>query len=156
MCAWRCVITYVCFWFRAQVCVATHKYRIIPGMDKWCENNCVNFPSNCPEEFCTCPWVSSLLLGIYATVVVRHRACRCCLCFKQTEPIESLYFSATNVPESVKLEDCRARTNTARTNASCTGRSARRSDASAIEPIRFCTVLEIYTRTHEHTHTHIY
>ncbi|XP_026816188.1 uncharacterized protein LOC113555826 isoform X1 [Rhopalosiphum maidis] len=40
---------------KAQVCVATQKYRIVPGMDKWCENNCVNFPSNCPEEFCTCP-----------------------------------------------------------------------------------------------------
>ncbi|XP_050428452.1 uncharacterized protein LOC126838232 [Adelges cooleyi] len=40
---------------KAQVCVATPKYRVVSGMDKWCENNCVNFPSNCPEEYCTCP-----------------------------------------------------------------------------------------------------
>lgn len=39
----------------SQVCVSTQRYQIIPGMDKWCQSNCVNFPSVCPEDFCVCP-----------------------------------------------------------------------------------------------------
>ncbi|XKL59299.1 hypothetical protein PGB90_000315 [Kerria lacca] len=39
----------------SQVCSATKRYKIISGMDEWCQNNCVNFPSVCPEDFCLCP-----------------------------------------------------------------------------------------------------
>ncbi|XP_065226007.1 uncharacterized protein LOC135849479 isoform X1 [Planococcus citri] len=39
----------------SQVCKASKRYQIIAGMDKWCQANCVNFPSVCPKDFCTCP-----------------------------------------------------------------------------------------------------
>lgn len=42
---------------RSQVCRASKTYQVIAGMDKWCQANCVNFPSVCPVDFCTCPYV---------------------------------------------------------------------------------------------------
>lgn len=40
---------------RDQVCVPTKSYRIIPGMDSWCETNCLSYPPNCPSSLCYCP-----------------------------------------------------------------------------------------------------
>ncbi|KAE8739834.1 hypothetical protein FOCC_FOCC014657 [Frankliniella occidentalis] len=40
---------------RSQVCVATPWYRSIPGMDSWCETNCLRYPPNCPPSVCHCP-----------------------------------------------------------------------------------------------------
>lgn len=40
---------------QSQVCRASKTYQVIAGMDKWCQANCVNFPSVCPVDFCTCP-----------------------------------------------------------------------------------------------------
>lgn len=40
---------------REQVCVPSSLYRIIPGMDHWCQTNCLRYPPNCPYEICNCP-----------------------------------------------------------------------------------------------------
>lgn len=40
---------------RDQVCVPTPAFRSIPGMETWCQQNCLNYPPNCPEEACYCP-----------------------------------------------------------------------------------------------------
>ncbi|XP_046618098.1 uncharacterized protein LOC124304106 [Neodiprion virginianus] len=40
---------------RSQVCVPTPLYRRIPGMDEWCQTNCLRYPPNCPESICQCP-----------------------------------------------------------------------------------------------------
>ncbi|KAK2587999.1 hypothetical protein KPH14_004075 [Odynerus spinipes] len=40
---------------RSQVCVPTFLYRLIPGMNDWCQTNCVRFPPFCPEMVCHCP-----------------------------------------------------------------------------------------------------
>lgn len=63
------------------MCVATPKYRIVPGMDTWCENNCVNFPSHCPEEFCTCPWVLFATEYVYRVLTIVSVFYRSFYCF---------------------------------------------------------------------------
>lgn len=40
---------------REQVCVPGALYRVIPGMDEWCQTNCLRYPPNCPEQICQCP-----------------------------------------------------------------------------------------------------
>ncbi|GAB0093326.1 uncharacterized protein DMENIID0001_084100 [Sergentomyia squamirostris] len=40
---------------RDQVCVPSPLYRRIPGMDDWCQINCLRYPPNCPESICHCP-----------------------------------------------------------------------------------------------------
>lgn len=41
--------------FRSQVCVPTPLYRRIPGMNDWCQTNCLRYPPNCPPTICQCP-----------------------------------------------------------------------------------------------------
>lgn len=48
---------FFCCYLRSQVCKASKGYQMIAGMDKWCQSNCVNYPSVCPEDFCKCPYV---------------------------------------------------------------------------------------------------
>lgn len=45
------------FIFSDQVCVPSPSFRRIPGMNYWCQTNCLRYPPNCPETVCTCPWV---------------------------------------------------------------------------------------------------
>lgn len=40
---------------RNQVCVSTPLYKIIPGMNDWCQTNCLRYPPNCPHQLCQCP-----------------------------------------------------------------------------------------------------
>lgn len=40
---------------RSQVCVPTNLYKRLPGMDNWCQTNCLRYPPNCPERICHCP-----------------------------------------------------------------------------------------------------
>ncbi|GLV35907.1 uncharacterized protein CBL_09875 [Carabus blaptoides fortunei] len=40
---------------RDQVCLPTDAYRVIPGMNDWCQTNCLRYPPNCPEVLCQCP-----------------------------------------------------------------------------------------------------
>jgi len=40
---------------RDQTCVASRAYSIIPGIRKWCQDNCLRYPPNCPESVCNCP-----------------------------------------------------------------------------------------------------
>ncbi|XP_030761831.1 uncharacterized protein LOC115886703 isoform X2 [Sitophilus oryzae] len=40
---------------REQVCVPKKLYRMIPGVDEWCQKNCLRYPPNCPTEICECP-----------------------------------------------------------------------------------------------------
>ncbi|XP_037030181.1 uncharacterized protein LOC119070009 isoform X2 [Bradysia coprophila] len=40
---------------RDQVCLPTQLYQRIPGMDQWCQQNCLRYPPNCPETVCHCP-----------------------------------------------------------------------------------------------------
>ncbi|XP_050314667.1 uncharacterized protein LOC126749085 isoform X2 [Anthonomus grandis grandis] len=40
---------------RDQVCVSSKYYRMIPGIDDWCQKNCLRYPPNCPAEICECP-----------------------------------------------------------------------------------------------------
>lgn len=40
---------------RDQVCVPNAIYRLVPGMDNWCQTNCLKYPPNCPSDICTCP-----------------------------------------------------------------------------------------------------
>ncbi|XP_071444516.1 uncharacterized protein [Hetaerina americana] len=40
---------------RSQVCLGKNLYARIPGMDNWCQTNCLRYPPNCPSEICTCP-----------------------------------------------------------------------------------------------------
>ncbi|XP_065155631.1 uncharacterized protein [Atheta coriaria] len=40
---------------REQVCVANAIYRMIPGIDDWCQINCMKYPPNCPAKVCACP-----------------------------------------------------------------------------------------------------
>lgn len=44
-----------CFVGRDTVCVATPLYRRIPGLDEWCQLNCLSYPPNCPPDICYCP-----------------------------------------------------------------------------------------------------
>ncbi|XP_075218163.1 uncharacterized protein LOC142322953 [Lycorma delicatula] len=40
---------------RATICIATPRYRVLPGIDDWCQTNCLRYPPNCPPEVCFCP-----------------------------------------------------------------------------------------------------
>ncbi|XP_011308725.1 uncharacterized protein [Fopius arisanus] len=40
---------------RSQLCVPHNQYRFIPGMDNWCQTNCLRYPPHCPMDICTCP-----------------------------------------------------------------------------------------------------
>ncbi|XP_072943597.1 uncharacterized protein [Epargyreus clarus] len=40
---------------RDQVCVPSEGFRIFPGMQNWCQTNCLRYPPNCPEALCNCP-----------------------------------------------------------------------------------------------------
>lgn len=40
---------------RDQVCLPNSLYKIIPGMDDWCQINCLKYPPNCPGQICNCP-----------------------------------------------------------------------------------------------------
>ncbi|XP_066154070.1 uncharacterized protein [Euwallacea fornicatus] len=40
---------------RDQICVANHRYRLIPAIDDWCMSNCLRYPPNCPSDICECP-----------------------------------------------------------------------------------------------------
>ncbi|CAG4913061.1 unnamed protein product [Colias eurytheme] len=42
---------------RDQVCLPSDGYRVIPGMQHWCQTNCLRYPPNCPEALCHCPSV---------------------------------------------------------------------------------------------------
>ncbi|XP_001602613.1 uncharacterized protein LOC100118714 [Nasonia vitripennis] len=42
---------------RSQVCVPNDLYRRVPGMDSWCQTNCLRYPPNCPSSICNCPEV---------------------------------------------------------------------------------------------------
>ncbi|XP_017893187.1 uncharacterized protein LOC108632864 isoform X2 [Ceratina calcarata] len=42
---------------RSQVCMPTPLYRRIPGMNDWCQTNCLRYPPNCPAAICHCPEV---------------------------------------------------------------------------------------------------
>ncbi|KAG8225941.1 hypothetical protein J437_LFUL005979 [Ladona fulva] len=40
---------------RSQVCLPTNIYARLPGMDDWCQTNCLRYPPNCPADVCHCP-----------------------------------------------------------------------------------------------------
>ncbi|CAO1392248.1 unnamed protein product [Diamesa hyperborea] len=40
---------------RDQICLPTPRYSRIPGMETWCQQNCMRYPPNCPEDVCHCP-----------------------------------------------------------------------------------------------------
>ncbi|XP_022214616.2 uncharacterized protein LOC111069044 [Drosophila obscura] len=40
---------------RDQKCIGAPAFRTLPGIDHWCEINCLRYPPNCPEEACFCP-----------------------------------------------------------------------------------------------------
>nr|XP_018912735.1 PREDICTED: uncharacterized protein LOC109041033 isoform X1 [Bemisia tabaci] len=40
---------------RNQFCIGNRLYRAVPGVDKWCTENCLRYPTNCPEQICHCP-----------------------------------------------------------------------------------------------------
>ncbi|CAB0041587.1 unnamed protein product [Trichogramma brassicae] len=40
---------------RSQVCQPNERYSRIPGMDLWCQTNCLRYPPNCPTSICGCP-----------------------------------------------------------------------------------------------------
>lgn len=40
---------------REQVCVPNSLYKIIPGVNDWCQSNCLRYPPNCPSQICECP-----------------------------------------------------------------------------------------------------
>lgn len=40
---------------RNQVCVPTRLFRIMPGMNEWCQTNCLRYPPHCPHTLCQCP-----------------------------------------------------------------------------------------------------
>lgn len=40
---------------RQQVCVPTPFYRLLPGMEEWCQTNCLRYPPNCSPMICQCP-----------------------------------------------------------------------------------------------------
>ncbi|XP_038215857.1 uncharacterized protein LOC119835225 [Zerene cesonia] len=42
---------------RDQVCLPSDGYRVIPGMQNWCQTNCLRYPPNCPDALCHCPQV---------------------------------------------------------------------------------------------------
>ncbi|XP_063822053.1 uncharacterized protein LOC135072049 isoform X1 [Ostrinia nubilalis] len=42
---------------RDQVCIPTEGFRMIPGMQNWCQTNCLRYPPNCPLALCQCPQV---------------------------------------------------------------------------------------------------
>ncbi|KAK6637502.1 hypothetical protein RUM44_007922 [Polyplax serrata] len=42
---------------RSQVCVGSSLYRRLPGIDQWCQTNCLRYPPNCPALICHCPQV---------------------------------------------------------------------------------------------------
>nr|CAD7456808.1 unnamed protein product [Timema tahoe] len=42
---------------RSQVCLPTPFYKRLPGMDQWCQENCLRYPPNCNPMLCQCPEV---------------------------------------------------------------------------------------------------
>ncbi|XP_044755285.1 uncharacterized protein LOC123314213 [Coccinella septempunctata] len=40
---------------RDQVCVPNNLFKSMPGIDKWCQRNCLSYPPNCPKKICECP-----------------------------------------------------------------------------------------------------
>ncbi|EDV91863.1 GH24607 [Drosophila grimshawi] len=38
-----------------QKCIGAPAFRALPGIDNWCEINCLRYPPNCPETACHCP-----------------------------------------------------------------------------------------------------
>ncbi|EFA12117.2 hypothetical protein TcasGA2_TC002263 [Tribolium castaneum] len=40
---------------REQVCVPNSLYKSIPGVNEWCQSNCLRYPPNCPAKICQCP-----------------------------------------------------------------------------------------------------
>jgi hypothetical protein len=40
---------------RDQICLPTPTFSRIPGMEHWCQQNCLRYPPNCPENVCHCP-----------------------------------------------------------------------------------------------------
>lgn len=63
---------------RAQLCVPTEKYKDRQEMHSWCQTNCLSYPSNCQEEYCTCLddcEAIGELAGIEGTDVYCHRNC---------------------------------------------------------------------------------
>lgn len=46
-------------------CKAIGQVANIPGMDKWCTDNC---PNNCPETYCSCKFrhlITSIQINVY-------------------------------------------------------------------------------------------
>ncbi|CAL8131398.1 unnamed protein product [Orchesella dallaii] len=39
---------------RSQVCTGAGTYDKQPGIDNWCQENCMRYPPNCPEDKCKC------------------------------------------------------------------------------------------------------
>lgn len=39
---------------RDQVCVGTGTYETIPGINEWCQSNCMKYPPSCPADKCRC------------------------------------------------------------------------------------------------------
>ncbi|CAG7837743.1 unnamed protein product [Allacma fusca] len=39
---------------RSQVCLATGPFKEVPGMDRWCQKNCMRYPPSCPTDKCRC------------------------------------------------------------------------------------------------------
>ncbi|XP_045533474.1 uncharacterized protein LOC123720762 isoform X3 [Pieris brassicae] len=42
---------------RDQVCLPSDGFRMLPGMQNWCQTNCLRYPPNCPDALCHCPQV---------------------------------------------------------------------------------------------------
>ncbi|XP_023723964.1 uncharacterized protein LOC111873457 [Cryptotermes secundus] len=42
---------------RQQVCLPTPFYKRLPGVEEWCQTNCLRYPPNCSPLICQCPEV---------------------------------------------------------------------------------------------------
>ncbi|KAL5278403.1 hypothetical protein ACFFRR_003188 [Megaselia abdita] len=40
---------------RDTICLPTPAYKKLPGIEQWCQTNCLRYPPSCPESVCYCP-----------------------------------------------------------------------------------------------------
>ncbi|XP_011503771.1 PREDICTED: uncharacterized protein LOC105366874 isoform X2 [Ceratosolen solmsi marchali] len=73
---------------RSQVCRSNNLYRRIPGMDKWCQTNCLRYPPNCPASICTCPEVCEPIGEIFGIEGATAYCLDQCLVYSMKCPIE--------------------------------------------------------------------
>lgn len=51
----NCSVYITYFYCRQQVCLPTPFYKRLPGVEEWCQTNCLRYPPNCSPLICQCP-----------------------------------------------------------------------------------------------------